>query len=183
MRRTRNPTADELRLWHHVVRDAVPLHDGVELPPPEAEPPRETNPTPPPAPIRIGPASSIQPIRRPPASVRLDPHHPIDLDRRTWQRLRRGLYPIDSRLDLHGLTQVEAHDRLDSFLAAAQSRGNRCVLVITGRGVRTGGTLREMTPRWLDVPPNRARVIAYAQAQLHHGGEGAIYVLLRRPRG
>ena len=95
-------------------------------------------------------------------------------------KLRRGLYPIDARIDLHGLTQAEAYERLVAFLAACQARGNRCVLVITGRGVRHGGTLRSMTPRWLDEPPNRPRVLAFAQAQLHHGGEGALYVLLRR---
>ena len=105
---------------------------------------------------------------------------PVDLDRRSWLKLRRGNYPIDARIDLHGLTQAEAHDRLGTFLAAAQVRGNRCVLVITGRGVRHGGTLRAMTPRWLEEAPNRARVLSYAQAQVHHGGEGALYVLLRR---
>ena len=108
------------------------------------------------------------------------PTGPVDLDRRTWLKLRRGSYPIDARLDLHGLTQAEAHDRLAAFLAGAQARGNRCVLVITGRGLRRGGTLREMTPRWLESRPNRARVLSFAQAQLHHGGDGALYVLLRR---
>src|SRR3712207_5692715 len=83
------------------------------------------------------------------ASQRLDPTRPVDLDRRSWLRLRRGLYPIDARLDLHGLTQEQAHAWLSSFLATARARGNRCVLVITGRGQRHGGTLRTMTPRWL----------------------------------
>jgi DNA-nicking Smr family endonuclease len=114
-------------------------------------------------------------------SRRLDPRGPVDLDRRTWQRLRRGRLGLDGRLDLHGMTQAEAHPALAAFLAAAQRRGARCVLVITGRGLVRGGTLREMTPRWLDEPPNRARVVSYARAQLEHGGEGAIYVLLRRP--
>ena len=111
---------------------------------------------------------------------RLDPGRPVDLDRRSWLKLRRGSYPIDARLDLHGLTQAEAHARLGAFLAAAQARGNRCVLVITGRGLRTGGTLREATPRWLETEPNRGRILSFARAQLHHGGEGALYVLLRR---
>jgi DNA-nicking Smr family endonuclease len=95
-------------------------------------------------------------------------------------KLRRGNYPIDARLDLHGLTQSEAHVRLAEFLAAAQVRGNRCVLVITGRGLRQGGALREMTPRWLDEPPNRSLVLSFTQSQIRHGGEGALYVLLRR---
>ncbi|HET6467015.1 MAG TPA: Smr/MutS family protein, partial [Geminicoccaceae bacterium] len=78
----------------------------------------------------------------------------MDLDRRTWQRLRRGLLPIDARLDLHGMTQAEAYAALVTFLAGAQRRGARCVLVITGRGLVRGGTLREATPRWLEEPPN-----------------------------
>jgi DNA-nicking Smr family endonuclease len=183
-RRARTITPEELALWHHVVRDAMPLHDAAPLPPPSpppapaeppiaAEPARKAAPTPPPT-----PAPAPPPPR--PYSRRLDPSGPVDIDRRSWLKLRRGLYPIDARIDLHGLTQAEAHDRLAGFLTTSQARGNRCVLVITGRGMRHGGTLRSMTPRWLDEAPNRARVLAFAQAQLHHGGEGALYVLLRR---
>jgi DNA-nicking Smr family endonuclease len=98
-------------------------------------------------------------------------------------KLRRGSYPIDARIDLHGMTQAEAHTRLTNFLAGAQARGNRCVLIITGRGLRHGGTLREMTPRWLETEPTRGIVLSFAQARLHHGGEGALYVLLRRRPG
>jgi DNA-nicking Smr family endonuclease len=69
------------------------------------------------------------------------------------------------------------------FLAAEQARGSRCVLVITGTGARTGGgILRQLTPRWLESPPNAPRVIAYAPAGPAHGGDGALYVLLRRRR-
>lgn len=161
-----------------MMRDAAPLR-------------AETTPSPPPEPVSVPIAVPEAPTRAvlPPqailqprlaASRRLDPTGPVDLDRRTWLKLRRGNYPIDARLDLHGLTQAEAHDRLAAFLAGAQARGNRCVLVITGRGARHGGTLRAMTPRWLDEAPNRGRVLSFAQAQLHHGGEGALYVLVRR---
>ena len=166
-------------MWHHVVRDATPLHaEAVPEPPPPPAPPQ---PAPPPTPAsspKAPPPALLPPPR--PYSRRLDPTGPVDLDRRSWLKLRRGLYPIDARIDLHGLTQAEAHDRLTAFLATCQARGNRCVLVITGRGVRHGGTLRSMTPRWLDEAPNRARVLAFAQAHQHHGGEGALYVLLRR---
>ena len=81
------------------------------------------------------------------------------------------------------MTQAEAHARLAAFLAGAQARGNRCVLVITGRGLRHGGTLRAMTPRWLETEPNRGLVLSFAQARLQHGGEGALYVLLNRRAG
>ena len=168
-------THEELALWHHAVRDTAPLQ-GEPLPPPPPPPaPPPATAFPPPA----KPAPPPAPTSRA-ASKRLDLSGPIDLDRRSWLKLRRGNYPIDARLDLHGLTQAEAHGRLVAFLATAQARGNRCVLVITGRGLRTGGTLRAMTPRWLEAEPNRGRVLSFAQAQLHHGGEGALYVLLRR---
>lgn len=177
-RRPRQLAPEELALWHHAVRGARPLR-------PDAAPPSVPEPPAPLAPAARPDRLPVAPLPAPPAraSRRLDPGGPVDLDRRSWLKLRRGLYPIDARLDLHGLTQAEAHARLAAFLVQAQGRGNRCVLVITGRGARSGGTLRALTPRWLDEPPNRPRVLAYAQAQLRHGGEGALYVLLRRPPG
>ena len=188
--RARPITPDELALWRHVVGDARPLQPP---PSPDATPAPAPEPIPAPAPPAPAPApapgaapaprrADAPPPRLPAAraSRRLDAGGPVDLDRRSWLKLRRGSYPIDSRLDLHGLTQAEAHARLAEFLARAQARGNRCVLVITGRALRRGGTLREMTPRWLDEAPNRPRVLSFAQARLHHGGDGALYVLLRR---
>jgi DNA-nicking Smr family endonuclease len=130
--------------------------------------------TPPPMPTTPPPRQRQRPTQR------LDPHGPVDIDRSSWRRLRRGQYPVEARLDLHGMTQVQAHDALRGFLGFSRAQGRRCVLVITGRGALTGGTLRAMTPRWLDEPPTRESVLAYATAQRHHGGEGAIYVLLRR---
>jgi DNA-nicking Smr family endonuclease len=87
-------------------------------------------------------------------------------------------------LDLHGLTQEEAHRQLDGFLAHAAHAGRRCVLVITGKGVwrEESGILKEMVPRWLNEAPNRGRVLAIATAQPRHGGSGALYVLLKRRR-
>lgn len=180
-RHSRPVTPEELALWHHVVRDAKRL-DGSQAAQPVVPPAPKPEATPPPPakPASPSPAVVLPPVR---PSRRLDPTGPVDLDRRSWLKLRRGNYPIDARIDLHGLTQAEAHARLTAFLAAAQARGNRCVLVITGRGLRHGGTLRAMTPRWLDEAPNRTRVLAFAQAQIQHGGEGAIYVLLRRRGG
>ena len=116
------------------------------------------------------------------------------LDRRSAERLRRGRLPIDARLDLHGMTQARAHAALGRFLARAQADGARCVLVITGKGSRrlerdegfmpdrSLGVLREMVPRWLSEPGNRARVVAVQPARPQHGGAGALYVLLRRTR-
>ena len=107
-----------------------------------------------------------------------------DVDKRLAERLRRGRLPIEGKLDLHGLTQGEAHDQLAGFIAVSQKRGHRCILVVTGKGLwREGaGILREMVPRWLNEAPNRARVLAIAHAQPRHGGTGALYLLLKRRR-
>ncbi|MGH6913774.1 MAG: Smr/MutS family protein, partial [Geminicoccales bacterium] len=111
-----------------------------------------------------------------------DPHRPIGLDRRTWLRLKRGQVAIEQTLDLHGRTQAEAHGALGRFLAAAEAAGCRCVLVVTGKGMESGGTLRHMVPRWLNEGGNRERIVAFSPAQVRHGGAGALYVLLRRRR-
>jgi len=107
------------------------------------------------------------------------------IDKRTAQRLRRGKLAVEGRIDLHGLTQQEAHRALSSFLAGSQNAGRRCVLVVTGKGGRQdGGTgvLRTNVPHWLNQPPNRERVIGFSHAVQKDGGSGALYVLLRRAR-
>jgi DNA-nicking Smr family endonuclease len=100
-------------------------------------------------------------------------------------RLKRGRITPERRLDLHYMTQDVAHGSLIRFLAASQEAGRRCVLVITGKGYRSGstaGVLRTAVPHWLAEPPNRERVLAFARAATTHGGDGAVYVLLRRLR-
>lgn len=182
--RTRQPTALELALWHGAVRDVVRR---AELPPPpatRAPGTPEAAPADPPATRTgdVGGAGSEPPAgtpiaarpKRPPAPP------PAPLDRRMLRRLERGLYPISARLDLHGMDQEAAHRALAGFLVHAQGRGHRCVLVITGRGERSGGVLRRAVPRWLVEPPTAARVLGWAEAGRAHGGEGALYVLLRR---
>lgn len=173
--RQRQLSHDEISLWRRAVRDAQPLaRTAVEPSEPESDPP---------APVAVPAAPSE--VRReagPGPSQRPPPGPAGGIDRRSWQRLRRGRLTIDGRLDLHGLTQSEAHAALARFVAQKQRAGARCVLLITGRGARSGGVLRTMTPRWLEEPPNRERVLAYSPARVQHGGDGALYVLLRRPR-
>jgi DNA-nicking Smr family endonuclease len=98
------------------------------------------------------------------------------------QRVARGREPIDARMDLHGLTQAEAHAALARFLRSASARGARLVLVITGKGERDGkrGVLRRQVPHWLALPEFREWVIGFEDAHMAHGGEGALYVRLRR---
>jgi DNA-nicking Smr family endonuclease len=169
MSRQRRPSAAELALWHRVMAETAPLR---EQPRPAPAPSRQ--------PARVRPRELV--VARPRGRA-LDPERPIDLDRRTWLRLKRGQVELEQILDLHGQTQDQAHRRLLAFVADAQTSGSRCVLVVTGKGLETGGTLRHMVPRWLNEEPNRARVVAYCPAQPRHGGSGALYVLLRRRRG
>ncbi len=100
------------------------------------------------------------------------------LDLRVERNLSLGDVVIEGRLDLHGLTESEAHERLLVFIDVAFGRGKRLVLVITGKGGE--GVLRANMPRWCDVPPLDEKVLAVRAAAPHHGGEGAYYVLLRK---
>ena len=120
-----------------------------------------------------------------PSPVELVPGTASGIDKRTLARLRRGLIAPDSRVDLHNHTQEQAHRLLDAVLASSQMAGRRCVLVITGKGYGPGGAvgvLKTMVPRWLNEQPNRSRVLAFCHAPAAQGGEGALYVLLRRPK-
>ena len=115
-----------------------------------------------------------------------------ELDRSTETKFKRGQMVIEGRIDLHGMTQNQAHDALLSFIPNAYHSGKRCVIVITGKGAkRTGdtslleqttGVLRRRTPEWLSTPPLNSYVLKYHKAKPNHGGDGALYVLLRRNR-
>ncbi len=104
------------------------------------------------------------------------------IDRRSSERLHRGRLPIEGRLDLHGMTQAAAAERLAAFIERSEAAGKRCLLVITGKGLASGGILRDQVPRWLNLPPNRGRVLAFDYARPQHGGSGALSVLLKRRR-
>lgn len=117
-----------------------------------------------------------------------NPPDPIErfagIDRANAERLKRGLHPIEARLDLHGLTQAEAHNELIEFVEASYQVGRRCLLVITGRGLSPEGpgVLKSAVPRWLAEARTRRLILAISGAQPRHGGAGALYVLLRRQR-
>jgi DNA-nicking Smr family endonuclease len=105
------------------------------------------------------------------------------LGRRMRTRVARGKEAIDGRLDLHGLTQSEAHAALLRFLRAATARDARLVLVITGKGGRGDierGVLKRQVPQWLNLPEFRALIIGFEEAHVAHGGEGALYIRVRR---
>lgn len=122
----------------------------------------------------------------PPAPEKPTPPPLAPLGRRLRQRVARGKEAIDGRLDLHGLTQAQAHSALLHFLRNAQARSAHLVLVITGKGVRgegERGVLKRQVPQWLCLPEFRALVVGFEDAHIAHGGEGALYVRLRRHRG
>jgi DNA-nicking Smr family endonuclease len=115
------------------------------------------------------------------------------LDGNTAEKLRRGQLQPSVRIDLHGMTEAAAHRALHSFLARAQERGERLALVITGVGnpkahegaewMRTPhGVLKEMVPRWLNEQEFAGLTSGWARAHPRHGGDGALYVYLRRTR-
>ena len=104
------------------------------------------------------------------------------LDRKTHRKIAKGKLDIDGRIDLHGLTQTEAHSLLLRFLQSAQFRGFRHVLIITGKGksMQSDGILRQLVPHWLSTPAFRIYISAINDAARHHGGQGAIYLKLRK---
>ncbi len=181
-----DPDGDDARLWQAVTQGVTPMRkrepSATPPPPPEPKPPPKAEKSPKPA--RAAPAKPPPEPWRPPELPPLAPGQAAGVDKRTAQRLKRGQLAIEATLDLHKHTQAQAREALDAFLAQAQDRGARCVLVITGKGRagEAGGVLRANVPRWLNQPPNRARVLAIAEAQPKHGGAGALYVLLRRKR-
>jgi len=125
---------------------------------------------------------------RPPKEPPKEPPPLAPLDRRLRAHLARGREPIDARLDLHGLTLAQAHAALIRFLARAQADGARFALVVTGKGSRAGadqrerGALKRQVPLWLSLPEFRAFVVGFEDAHVGHGGQGALYVRLRRIR-
>jgi DNA-nicking Smr family endonuclease len=179
-RRRRLLSKDERVLWNSFTRAIAPLR-------PEADAALESGETPPelaaPAPSRRSVAMPASEPAKPPPSL-------APLGRRLRQRVARGREAIDGRLDLHGLTQAQAHSALLHFLRDASAREARLVLIITGKGSRNlggrgeaeRGVLRRQVPHWLSLPEFRSFVIGYEDAHIAHGGEGALYVRIRRGR-
>jgi len=178
----RGPTDDERELFESTLADAEPL---------KKAPRPKKNPPPKPVPAAIMPTSEARPKK--PAVQRRS----IGIDGNTADRLRRGVLEPQARLDLHGLTERDAHRALATFLRGAKTRKLRLVLIVTGKGgqtaarqtadeafdlgfdMRARGVLRIMTPRWLQEP-GLAELIADArEAHRRHGGPGALYVYLR----
>lgn|SRR5690606_29033644 len=173
----RQLTAEDRILWRRVAESVRPLH-GASLD--EMEGFEKVEPAPlPSAPPQLASAESAPT----PSSRRTATPRPTGLDHKTHGKIARGRLSIEARIDLHGMTQAEAHGLLLSFLHRAHASGLRHVLVITGKGRTGGGVLRQAVPQWLRTAPFNGLVGAHAPAARHHGGEGALYLRLRRARG
>jgi DNA-nicking Smr family endonuclease len=181
-RRSRRLSADDQAVWKNVTRSIRPLKPARSVEsssqgaPDLSDAAAERAATPRPVPV-------VPPTKKEPPPL-------APFGRRMRQKLARGTEPIERRLDLHGLTQREAHDALVHFLRSAQAQDARMVLVVTGKGARAAdrdpfverGVLRRLVPHWLKAPEFRNLVVGFEAANIGHGGEGALYVRLRRAK-
>ncbi|MEL6914362.1 MAG: Smr/MutS family protein [Pseudomonadota bacterium] len=190
MTRKRKLRAEEQDLWSRVAATAVPLNPKRVEPTPVTlpEPDRKTDKTPDPKPIEAftlgerAPAASRIPTPR---------RAPPLMDAKAYRKLSRGKLKPEARLDLHGMTVDRAHPALTRFILGSHARGLRLVLVITGKGEGAGpggplpyqrGILRRQVPHWLAQAPLAPLILETVPAGRRHGGEGALYVYLRRQR-
>lgn len=176
---------EDRALWSKVTQTLTPLHPERLGAPGEDEIVEQTKQM-----TKARSADSTETAIRTPVASRKPPSPPPlhQLEHRYRRKLVRGVKPIDARVDLHGLTQDRAHDRLRGFLYSAQAQGFKVVLVITGKGGRDGGfmdergVLRRVVPQWLAMSDMRSVVVGYEEAHQTHGGTGALYVRIRRRR-
>jgi DNA-nicking Smr family endonuclease len=184
-RRNRGLSEEEQALWESVARQTKPLRKKPRAAKAEAALPAEETaaakstvaPAPPASAKRVA-APKVQAPAAPPLAP---------IGRRERAQLSRGRKGIDARLDLHGMTQTRAHHALSAFLQRAHHDGLSFVLVITGKGRTSAaaserGVLRRQVPLWLSLPEFRSLVVGFEEAHIGHGGEGALYVRIRRSK-
>lgn len=187
---------DEKALWRKVADQTERLAQGDTFDPnaylPEPKPTRDPRPSqskaalvPKPA-VKQAPSHDLVPSL--PDRLR---QAPLQMDRKSFGKMKRGKLQPEGRIDLHGMTLDRAHPALTRFIMGAHGSGKRLVLVITGKGkdrdeggpipVRYG-VLRHQVPQWLAQAPLRSMVLQVSPAHISHGGSGAYYVYLRRQR-
>lgn len=189
---------DELELWQQVVRTAQRMRPDETRHDDRAPEPMIRNPRDAPVPPRLEDFQFGQKTGRatpahdvlPGISERVAAA-PVHMDKKAFQRLKRGKLVPEAKLDLHGMTLDQAHPALTGFILRSHAAGLRLVLVVTGKGKDrdTGGPipvrhgiLRHNVPQWLRMPPLGPLVLQITEAHLKHGGGGAYYVYLRRQR-
>lgn len=179
MSRRDDLSPDDRRIWARVAGSVTPakpkkapriIPGAAIIDPPAAPHPKETTKA-----RDALPSYAPAPIPERPRGL------PEELEPRRQRRLSRERDPIEARIDLHGFGRFQAQDALTAFLMGAQARGYRSVLVITGQGRRGGtGVIRASVHEWLQGPALRGVVSGFASAARHHGGDGALYVTIRR---
>lgn len=174
----RTLTPDEKKLWKLVNKETKPLRRAHEE---EAEEPPAEKP-------KAAPAKKMKPIVERRDVVHVPRQAPLALGRldaldgNNADRFRKGEYPIDATLDLHGMTYNKAHGALLKFMERQYTRQSRCLLIITGKGKDGEGILKQSLPGWLAASELRPMILAITPAKAKHGGSGAYYVLLKRKR-
>ena len=177
----RRLTPEEVALWHKVVEKAERLNPGKDpAPVPMPKPKPSKAPVPradrPEAPVTKAPVPRL---------------NALNMDRKSFGKMKRGKLVPEARIDLHGMTLDQAHPALIRFILSAQASGKRLVLVITGKGKdgpdtgpipRPRGVLKRQVPHWLEIPPLAQAVLQVTSSHIRHGGDGALYVYLRRSR-
>lgn len=195
---TRRPrgglNADDLELWRRVTERTEKL-DLKTLFTPEIDAPMPSAPAIRKAKAVVTGKVEGKPKRTPdrlmPSVVDQMRSAPVQMDKKSFTKLKRGKLKPEGRIDLHGMTLDRAHPALTGFILSAHKNGKRLVLVITGKGkirddggpipVRQG-VLRHQVPQWLQMLPLSRAVLQVSQAHISHGGGGAYYVYLRRQR-
>lgn len=189
---------DEKELWQQVADTAKQMHPQRPLfseSKPIAKPVAKTKPYPhvPVDKVEIGTKAHSKPLQTdlaPSISQHLG-RHGVQMDAKSFSKMRRGRLEPDSRIDLHGMTIAQAHPVLTRFILGAHTQGKRLVLVITGKGKHKDddgpipsrlGVLKHEVPHWLQAGVLRQVVMQVSQAHPKHGGSGAYYVYLRRMR-
>ena len=182
MSRRRQLSDEEQALWSGFARSIKPLRKQHS----DRSPVAADKPVP-----RAAISREAKPQPAPPARTQLAKTPPLaPLGRRLKQRVARGREPIEARIDLHGMTQAQAHAALLRFLQRAQDDDARIALVVTGKGTGAGagtrdsaserGVLKRQVPIWLSLPEFRSLIVGFEEAHIGHGGQGALYVRLRR---
>lgn len=174
-RSRRDLTPEEARQWQQVQESATPLRTGKKKILPPEKPVAAPN-------IARAPRAPLPRNAKPVALIPGD--QTPGIDHHTARRFRQGKREIEATLDLHGMTQARAFQRLTSFIERHYAANVRMALVITGKGRGgEGGVLRAALPGWIEQTELARYVLALHPAKPEHGGDGAYYVLLRRRRG
>lgn len=198
MKKPRGLRPDEAELWQTVAAQTSPLHP---LRKTQSQPEKSIQQTRKPLKInksglrafRVGEAA-VPHVKghdlAPSLSERIS-QSPVQMDHKTFGKMKRGRLSPEGKLDLHGMTMAKAHPALNRFILDAYADGKRLVLVVTGKGKHRDepgpipvpfGVLKHQVPQWLMMAPLRSAVLQVSEAHLKHGGSGAFYIYLRRHR-